>query len=1044
MNVYIPIADTTLNDGQTYSRQLPVWTSRPLMVKVTTGTNEPINIIVREGGAIRKEVSLPYQQYGVDVDLSFAAPLLKRADRSKAEGTPWFPQQLIEFWSTDIQTRIIIPVFHCDLTYWDTLGSDAALPQPIKPRIPGQTLDIFFPYTIHPSDALQVQAEPVADAPSSAILPNRYVLGDAMDISYVKKLTIKNVWGNGLDQVINYEDRLMSDVVYDECLQCALRARWNMRNGQWFWTAFKDYFWSNKFTAIRGKGGITEQAEITVNLEYGREWYTVYQELLVSSNILFDLSIDGINQYQDKHFKAEVVGDTGARWSNSSKTFRQQVRFKTTELQDNYIFPTVPSTPAKPEIAFSAQFNPWTVGPALRLYAWNNIYSNAAWDVESTPNWFSPGREIQLTPKDFAQGGFMYSEGKPWQELPVYEHPQVIRAKTPIPTRGKTIKMISLKRGYQYTAMLLNENGVTIYSAQKNTDAGDLWPVIGAWYFLLEIRKLSSDETNIVSIAPSEMTNAGISVQDANKLFDYPAGSTYFTGVLANNPGEARTGNIVLKSKAGSATLTLPINQQKASISLQNASLRIGPGANTGSWVNNLTCDTDWECVSYPDWFVPHKLKGPPVTKDALFYAVSANTGAQRSHTLIYRSAINNSVQATFAVSQAGATGNISVTPNTANISGDGGTQVVKVTSFGNWSVSDRATWITTSAYAGPDGDTNVTLTIAANTTGAERSGYITFRNDMTGNIASITITQRAQVKYLRLEKEYVRSLSTSPIPGYELRINLDTNLEASEIGLEFPANTWYTPEIGILSGKPILEVNLSLNSTGANRSAVFGVKDKVNNKTYPVFVLQVGGGSAAFIEQTPMVSVERQFVDTDPEELPRNCEVFKMCVFTNTGGLTVGALPDWLSLKRTELNTSGKYVLEMWEITQSANQGANRRTADISIDGTGIGVFLVLSQVNAGSWYDFDGGNPVNGSRYGGTITREIFSNITDISGFNFILDDPTVDWITASKSGTEVDLSVDLTYEPNTGPRREALIWITRPRSFDYPIFFTQFGAV
>lgn len=112
MNVQIPIAGITLSDGQTYGSQLPVWATRPLMVKVTTDTNEPVNIIVREGGAIRKNISLPYQQYGTDIDLSFAAPLIRRADRNSSDGTPWFPQQLIEFWSTDIMTRIIIPVFH--------------------------------------------------------------------------------------------------------------------------------------------------------------------------------------------------------------------------------------------------------------------------------------------------------------------------------------------------------------------------------------------------------------------------------------------------------------------------------------------------------------------------------------------------------------------------------------------------------------------------------------------------------------------------------------------------------------------------------------------------------------------------------------------------------------------------------------------------------------------------------------------------------------------------------------------------------------------
>ena len=219
MNIYIPIADVTLTDGQTYDGQLPLWATRPLMVKVTTGANEPVNITVRNSGSPVKTVTMPYQQYGVDIDLSFAAPLLKRADRNESQGTPWFMQQELLFWVSDPADHITIPVFHCDLTYWDTLGVDAALSQPPKPRIPGHTLDIFFPYVIHPSDALSVQVEPVTGASRNVIFPARYVLGDTIDITYIKKLTIKNVWGNGLDQVNKYEDRLMSEVDYDEGLQ---------------------------------------------------------------------------------------------------------------------------------------------------------------------------------------------------------------------------------------------------------------------------------------------------------------------------------------------------------------------------------------------------------------------------------------------------------------------------------------------------------------------------------------------------------------------------------------------------------------------------------------------------------------------------------------------------------------------------------------------------------------------------------------------------------------------------------------------------------
>lgn len=617
MNIYIPIADVTLTDGQTYDGQLPLWATRSLMVKVTTGANEPVNITVRNSGSPVKTVTLPYQQYGIDIDLSFAAPLLKRADRNKSQGTPWFMQQELLFWVDDPTDHITIPVFHCDLTYWDTLGVDAALPQPTKPRIPGQTLDIFFPYIIHPSDALSVQVEPVTGAPSNVIFPTTYVLGDTIDITYIKKLTIKNVWGNGLDQVINYEDRLMSDAIYDTGLQCALRARWNMRNGQWFWDAFKDYFWSNKFTPIRGRGGVTEQAEITINLEYGEEYYNVYQELLVSSNVVFDLNIPGLTQHQSKQFIAEVTGDTGARWSNSTKTYRQQVRFRTTELQDNYIFPQRPDQPPTPSIAFSAQRNPWTIWAAPAEGITNSIYSNAAWEVQSTPSWVS---------------------------------------------------------------------------------------------------------------ADSPMGNAG---------------TTPLVITVTANTGEARTGNIVLKSLAGSATYTIPITQQKASISLSPANLQVGNAYQGGVRITTVTCNTSWDIIpgGIPSWLDINPVIGNAGTRD-IFANIQANTGAQRTAYITFRSKVNTSVTQVLSVYQAGATGNVSVDTPTFNVDYVTLPVTVDVTSFGNWSVSARDTWITPNRYAGPNGTTTVTLTIGNNTDNAARTGTITFYNDLTGNIAVVTVNQ--------------------------------------------------------------------------------------------------------------------------------------------------------------------------------------------------------------------------------------------------------------------------------------------------------------
>lgn len=617
MNVQIPIAGITLTDNQTYDGQLPMWATRPLMARVTTGTNEPINIIVREGGAIRKTVSLPYQQYGVDVDLSFAAPLIRRADRDVSEGTPWFPQQLIEFWSTDIATRIIIPVFHCDETYWDTLGVDAALPQPPKPRIPGQTLDIYFPYSIHPSDAFQVEVEPVTGAPSSAILPTTYVLGNTIDIKYIKKLTIKNVWGSGLDQVINYEDRLMSDVVYDESMQCALRARWNMRNGQWFWAAFKDYFWSNKFTPIRGRGGATEQAEITINLEYGEEWYNVYQELLVSSNVVFDLNIPGINQYQSKRFRAVVVGDTGARWSNSTKTYRQQVRFKTTELQDNYMFPLAPDNPPTPSIAFSAQRNPWMIGAAYAEGLVNSIYSNAAWEVQSTPAWLS---------------------------------------------------------------------------------------------------------------ADSLTGNAGTA----------PLAIT-----VAANTGEPRSGNIVLKSLAGSTTYTIAVTQVRVSGNISASPSTFNVDYLTHPVTVDVTSVGDWSISRRDPWITPSRYDGPNgTTTVALNITDNASSNAARTGTITFYNQVTTQAVAV-TVNQAGAPSSTGLFPFRISGSKAGGeVRSVIYQSVDSWTLVDAPSWVSASPTSGASGRGSISVTFNKANPGAARTGRLRIKNTVTNETAICLITQ--------------------------------------------------------------------------------------------------------------------------------------------------------------------------------------------------------------------------------------------------------------------------------------------------------------
>lgn len=740
MNVQIPIAGITLTDNQTYDGQLPVWATRPLMIRIKpdfiSGNEYPVYIQVVDGGSARKIVTLPHQEE-LDVDLSFAAPLLTRADRNKSQGDPAFPQQLVNIWSSDSNVKVVLPVFHCDETYWDTLGVDGALPQPPKPRIPGQTLDIYFPYSIHPLDAFPVEVEPVTGAPSSAIFPTTYVLGNTIDITYIKKLTIKNVWGSGLDQVINYEDRLMSDVVYDESLQCALRARWNMRNGQWFWAAFKDYFWSNKFTPIRGRGGVTEQAEITINLEYGEEWYNVYQELLVSSNVVFELNIPGINQYQSKRFRAEVSGDTGARWSNSTKTYRQQVRFRTTELQDNYVLPLAPDQPLTPAIQFSAQHNPWTIGAAYTEGLTNSIYSNAAWEVQSTPTWLSVGEMVTLTADDFEQGILSGAIGTPFVDMKK-DSTTTIRSKNLIPTYGKPVMTRAFVPGYSVTTMYFNSANEYVTATFKTSGSDKMTSVLapGAAYVAVRLQK-----DPVSTTIPADATTAQIGVSVSR--LSGSAGTSNLTALVAPNTGEARTGNIVLKSKAGSTTYTIAVTQAGVSGNISVDTPTLNVGYLTHPVTVSVTSVGAWSVSQRDTWITPDAAEGAHGETTVELTIADNTSDAARTGTITFHNDQTDEI-AVVTVNQAGKPASISITPSRVSGPKAGGSYIVPAVavSENNWTVASAPSWVTITPTSGEVGQTAIGVKYDTPNPGVARMGQLRIKNTVTNDIAICLITQ--------------------------------------------------------------------------------------------------------------------------------------------------------------------------------------------------------------------------------------------------------------------------------------------------------------
>lgn len=396
MKITIPVASVELQSvtGQTviYPKQLPVWPTRPMMIKIypdkISGVGQTVTVVVANQGSAVHTFELPYEDV-IDFDMSFVCPLMTRADRQKSTELT-AESSLLFLCNTSAGAQfIVLGVFHCDLTYWHTIpGNQASLPEPPKIKMPGQDVDIYYPFATAPGVTFPVVAEPADDAdPTEAIMPLTYTLGKTIDVRYIKKLTVKDVWGEGIDHVIEYENRNWNRANEDDALLCALRVRWNMQNGEWFWDAFKNFFWSNNFTYLRGIGGATEQAEVTVNMEYGPDKYAVYQQLMISSQIIMELNIPGINQHQYKVFRAEVISDSGARWSGNTRTYRQQVRFRTTELQDNYISPVLPDSPADIPVQFDFTPKTFTYPYYADLGGYFTTTSNIFWELRPRVDW---------------------------------------------------------------------------------------------------------------------------------------------------------------------------------------------------------------------------------------------------------------------------------------------------------------------------------------------------------------------------------------------------------------------------------------------------------------------------------------------------------------------------------------------------------------------------------------------------------------------------------------------------------------------------------
>ena len=187
----------------------------------------------------------------------------------------------------------------------------------------------------------------------------------------------------------------------------------------------------------------------------------------------------------------------------------------------------------------------------------------------------------------------------------------------------------------------------------------------------------------------------------------------------------------------------------------------------------------------------------------------------------------------------------VSFLTDMVEMSPEGGSVEVELTSNGDWSVDQVSDWITVSPQSG-NGYAKLTLTAVANTGEVARSGFVKVTTK--DSSATLTVSQGAKSLYLRLTPQRIDCMREGGEFGVEVRSNVDWQLH------ELPS--WITASAthGSNDGSFVLTIAPFLDESDEGRQAVVTVAGgememhiEVNQSYESAYVFAVTPNELAF-----------------------------------------------------------------------------------------------------------------------------------------------------------------------------------------------------
>ena len=305
--------------------------------------------------------------------------------------------------------------------------------------------------------------------------------------------------------------------------------------------------------------------------------------------------------------------------------------------------------------------------------------------------------------------------------------------------------------------------------------------------------------------------------------------------------------------------------------------------------------NVDWSVSSNTTW-----CKGEKTSGSVLKVTVDPNNSTEERESILTLKEVNGSLSCTVTVKQTGVGTVITVSPTAIELSPDGGSQDITVTSNGEWKATSSATWCTIDKTGKQNGNATVKVTVDKIASTSPRNATISF--ECGTETQSVTVTQKG----IELTAAPA-SLASMKADGESRDITVTSNTDWTVTSSE----AWCIPSVNDGKGNSVVSITVGRNTTTVQRTATLTIAAK-NAPTITKTVTVTQEAADIILEVSP-ASLNFK-ADGEAKSVSVNC---------NTGWTVASSEEAWCTVKKTSDTAA--------DITAAKNTTSARRTATVS-----------------------------------------------------------------------------------------------------------------